>query len=506
MRLFDLVKAGAKRPIPELLMGLSLWLAILAILVTIHSDVFEQAENRPWALIELPWLRLWHPEPPTIPLSSLMPEGSSDQVTTSPLYIFAIDVSASMAAQDVSERELERYREVVAPTHPSARVEGCQPHDEVSTTGFDIARLELCRYVGTIPLGSRAALWAFGEEATLMIPQPDEVGSRYIRIEELEQGGTNKNLFYGVAATLQPTEQLSDFESLLGTLVDQYWTEIDSEPEMHIIIISDFYHDIGGTQGLFVNETGLAISPERALWESRYRMSLAKVEDRLRALSRPGVTFHLSVVLGAHRMVSSVLPIVNGTLEWSAYRVLHMRTNHPLEDFDFLRAYEEVGTAAVPFFYAPGSLRPERVAIEVDQSRFSEGDLRVALATDASVAERFPARIAVTFDGEEPGLVRLGRRHVGRISHQGELIHLQPQSLLEPREASTYRLLFSWRYKEPQAAGVARSRTFAVPILFKKRLSLFGAISMMAATVFVVVFALWSLAAIVAALRQEAPP
>lgn len=478
-------RVGGRRML-EPLKGLTLWLAILAILVTLHADVFEQHTEPVVALLALPFESLERRAPPRISLSSLLPSLEEPVSTGKPLYIFALDVSKSMRLRKVTQGELEHYLEKVGSSLPTGSFNGCVAQ-RPDATGFDIAQLELCRYLNSVPMGSLAALWVFGDAPRLIMPRDESPeGSRYEPLRKTERGGSTKNRFYE-AAGAQPADDIhSNFEALLRALEEQYREELKSQTEVHVIILSDFVHDIDGQGNEPEHDAG-----DESLRESHYRMSMAMIEDRFRELSRTGKTFHLSVVVGARRTVNSVLPIVNGTMDWWAYREIHMEPHRLKEDFDFLRAYQPVETT-VAFPFAPGSVGAEMVDIEVDDARFVKGTLRMALASEASLPNRFPARIQVTFEGEETGLVRMGRGHVGHVPRLGETIRLQPQSRLDPREARSYRLLLSWHHDD--ATGSVR--TYVVPIVFRKELSWFGKLSLRCVLFFVGVFLLWSLFAL----------
>lgn len=484
------------------LMGLSLWLAILGILATLNADVFEQVDGSVWSFLTLSFERLLSEEPDRIPLSSLLGEPRQSLAARpagSPLYVFALDVSGSMAEQPVSEAEMEVYRNGVHSSYPADQQAPCR-EPRAAPTGFDVARVELCRYLDAVPLGSRAALWTFDDQPRPAVPNDSSLGDRYIPIELTPGGGTTKNRIYKALEGLVPTQGNSNFEALLGALARSYQPEIDGSDEAHFVIISDFAHDLRGrsplTKASAEPASDLAAS---SLMMSRNRLSLAIIEEQFRNFSKSGKTFHLSEVLGARRIVCSVLPVVTGAMDWSAYRVVRMQPEQQTRNFDFLRSFEEVDSV-IPFYYSAGASRPLPALIDIDDPKLAGSRLQLALAYEAGVEEQYPARIEVTFGSAQPGIVRTGRAQVGEIFRSGEVVKLQPLLSLEPQESSSYRLLVSWHNGAPQQVGAPTTRTYAMRIVFRKRLTWIGALALTLAIGCTCLFGLWLLAIVLLSL------
>jgi len=490
-----------KKRIKEPVAGLSIWLAILGILVTMHADIFEQADNRFLALFKYPFERVFSQEPPGIDLSTVLGSthlgagGTGNDSDAEALFIFALDLSASMTSRVLSEEEVARYVEDVESTESS---ECPLPQAELAT-GFDIALFELCRYLDFVPDGSLAALWTFGDAPRLVAPASDDVGSRYLKFSKTETGGNTRRMFFDTLLDLEPKENLSNFESLLRVLAEDYREEIDGEGDVHFVIISDFSHDIGGEKELLARAKDSDYLVERSRWQSRYRISALFIEDYFRKLSRAGKTFHLSVVLGARQVYCSVLPIAEDSIEWSAYREIRMHPERLVEEFDFLRTYEEAEIPIV-FYYTPGSLEPTSRSLIVDRAEYQNARLRVALASEAAGSDELELKLSTRFNEGEKGIVRMGRGHVGTLARAGDEIVLQPLTTLTPREASSYRLLLS--LGSGRSAAEDGNKTLAVRLVFQRQLNFYGALAIVLAIAAVGLFIIWVLGAIWASIQD----
>src|SRR5437588_13065324 len=90
------------------LVALSIWLAILSLLATIHADVFEQEDHPLRAIIASPFERIFLPNLHPVKLSTLLSAQEArtdgDIKQDSPLYIFMIDLSLSMLEQQGSNQ------------------------------------------------------------------------------------------------------------------------------------------------------------------------------------------------------------------------------------------------------------------------------------------------------------------------------------------------------------------------------------------------------------------
>jgi hypothetical protein len=190
-------------------------------------------------------------------------------------------------------------------------------------------------------------------------------------------------------------------------------------------------------------------------------------------------------------------------VSWDAYREIRIDSGAIGSDFDFLNSYQELAEP-VAFYYTPGSSEPDPVNIRVDKNGYVRSRLRIGLASRSITNLSFPLGVKVTFhDGEgEPsdlakgrdGRVAIGEGFVGEIVREKDDISLQPEAVIDPREASTYRLLFSWQGEQAEQGP---RRTFAARVIFKRQLSFYGAVAMacsMVAVAFFVLKMLWVLA------------
>lgn len=469
----------------EALDKLAFWVAIFSLLATMHADVFEQEDNRLASVFLSPLSRLvpYSRKPDLSSLLAVRSSGASskDKGNGSPLYVFMFDVSQSMREQEVSEQEVGQYLEDIRADRfkeSHSPVAECLVR-EGRAKGFDIAISELCRYIDSLPLNARAALWQFGVSARQIVPSDYNVSSpRFRLIAEDQDGGTSKGEFFAAVRSLQANQGRSDFEDLLEKVAARYRDEIESDREVHFVLISDFVHDIGGETGSSQDLLEGIDAIEDSFWQSRYRMSLLSIGNRFRDMSgRRGKTFHLAVIRGARRAVCSVLPIAGEMVGRDAYRELRFESGNLGSQFDFLRAYEHVEEPII-FYYTQGGDKPKAVKILVDDEKYDDTRLSLGLASKAEVTPAYPLEVRAYLQRKEQvgGLVRIGDSFSGLLGSKHDHITLQPESTIDPREAASYRLLLSWEGGE--SAGDTHHRTFAIRLVFKKQLSMLGALAM----------------------------
>jgi hypothetical protein len=190
-------------------------------------------------------------------------------------------------------------------------------------TSFDVAVIELCRYVMALPEGSHAALWTFGSVAQRIIPAPSDP-RRWVPVN-LAAGSDQLNSLRVPLSRLDAADLKSDFESALGTISGSYHRELMLGHEMHVVLLSDFVHDLGpGREG--GAEVTWPVDDQRAFVERQHAASMRMVERRFRLLSRAGVMFHLAAVVGTEFVSHSELALASNSLEWRSYRVTRHET------------------------------------------------------------------------------------------------------------------------------------------------------------------------------------
>ncbi len=508
----------------EPLKALTVWIAILSLLATIHADVFEQEEDPLSALIMKPLERIRSSATAPVPLSSLLTPATEELEHKDAIYVFALDVSESMKEQQLSALEINQYRADVRAKESEKNnhfLVGCFPPavsdlggaqseaKRPEITGFDIARAELCRYIESLPDGSRVALWTFCHNLEIKIPTMESqstLGNKYLVVEKTREGGTTKGYLYAAAKELEAKEKLSNFRLLLDHFSRTYHEEIQGDEEIRFVIISDFAHDIGGGKYLLDDSDSARISSSERkdsfLWRSVYRASASIISNQFRELSGGGATFHLARVVGAQKTLLEVLPIVGDTLEWIEYRESHVEMSKSGERFDFLRAYVESANPVI-FYYTPGNFEPIPTTITVGDERFRNSTVKLALASETDAIERHPLKIKISNSESQSDFPRSAPLGLGTGDHLEEIggaehtITLQPLSTLESREASSYRLILSWKSKDSGNADPLENHSFAARVIFYRRLSSYGAASMVISLFFIAMSFLWSIVAII---------
>ena len=487
----------------EPIIGLTIWLAVLSVLLTIHSDIFEQEQHPMWAILTKPISRLIAPAPSPVNLSALLtPKPAEDTKTQSdsqiappnPLYVFALDVSASMSQRKAQKEEVAEYikdlqsSKSYVDTPRIARQ--CYLTDATaSATSFDIARSELCRYINSVPDFSDVALWTFGDNAKLIVPKESRNGNTCIPFKPNDQGGHTRTEITDPLSGMVAGDKNTDFVSLFDEFYDKYKKDIVNKREVHFIIVSDFDHDTAGFDYVtsMVGKTSEAPdSPPLG----RNGISAVRIADRLRDLSQNGnQTFHLAVVSGARRAIFSILPIVE-TLGIYSYRETQLTPYRTAKEFDFLRAYKE-SSVPITFYYTAGSFSTSETEIRIDDEKYKESFVRFTLAVDAQAVTPFPLTIKALFNSERnrrPDILRLdGVGCTGPIAHAGDSISLIPVTTLNPREAAAYRLMISWDGSPDGKVNETNNKTFAARIVFHQRLSSYGALGILMAEVLVLI-------------------
>lgn len=526
------------------IIGLSLWLGILSILLTIHAEILDQ-EKAVSSIVTKPWYYLWNQTPPPMNLSSLLPlptpvpASSSGQSSTAtdtrqsglipgfpgatsgnnsreqsrndsnagkPLYVFALDVSGSMKQQEVPEMALNEYRDRVNSIKPLTGNQDALPcfskDEKTPLTNFPFARAELCRYIKQVPEGSRVALWTFSSASNRHYPIPGNK-AKWEFFAQNEKGGHIRDVFLEEVSRINPTKGDTDFVKLFEQMYGEFTDAIENqEVEVHFTIISDFMHDAGALKGIFKN------SADDSALASYNNVSARKITESLRKLVKKGKTFHLIEVKGAQNTVCKVLPIVADTLEVFTYRTTQFFPEDAGEDFDFLRPTEE-GKGDITFFYSPGNYQTHPVEIVFDRPEFASTQLRFTLVSEAGVAEAQPLKIkSKNFKDVD---LQAYRKSKSDMTHEsGEILRpdgkggkpydldrngailLQPRSILEPREAAGYRLFISWKGEGEAKKWDASNKTYALRIRFYQQLSWYGALGILGSELLALVFFLWA--------------
>lgn len=402
-----------------------------------------------------------------------------------------------MLVASVSEEELKQYFKDINGTQTGGGQSGKKfaflTEDSKLAKSFEIARAELHRYVETVPDKSQVALYTFGKMPQKV--QPPEPDAKYITIEKGSDGKDSRKEVTDSIPSLVADQDHTNFEELLRELKSFYKDDFQKRSEIHIIIISDFTHDIDGGQYEKLTESGRS-DPKTSFWESRYRISSTNIASLFRDLERSGNTFHLAKVSGGRREICAILPIVGESLEMYSYRETKLLPDRVGKEFDFLRSYEPSQTP-ITFFYTPGNSKTMETEIVIDDEKYQDSSLRFALASEVHISETYPLKLDVRFhknggkQGKTGGILRLDRGgQMGEVQREGDSIILQSLCTLEPREAAAYRLLISWNNPSGVSTDGSNSRTFAIPIVFRKRLSFFSALSILVSILFVLFFAI----------------
>ncbi|MEN3332748.1 MAG: hypothetical protein V7641_2113 [Blastocatellia bacterium] len=502
----------------EIIIGLSIGLAFVSLFFSIHSDIFAQDEERLSAYVYKPWQRIISSTQPPIELSSLLTPRVSQQISVpnnsqpailskdkdTPLYIFAIDVSSSMMDQSVSSDELTQY--FIDIKNPQINMNQSPtsfiflPENASTCKTFGIAQAELCRFMHSVPDGSHVALYQFGREVEQLVPA-EKTDDRYITFEPTKGGGHSRKLVLDRISSLTANQDQTNFEKLLYKLSLTYRNDIRSRREVHFVIISDFAHDIGGGEYLRSLTQPDRTTTDQSIWESKYRISSIRIANLLREMSRDGTTFHLAAVLGTRRVICGILPIVGETLEMFSYRETQLIPNRVGKEFDFLRSYQESQTPLV-FYYSPGSSKSLGTQIRIDDAKYADSSIRLALASEANVHQVFPLKIDVN-NGKTNAVLRLDNGGFNvQMERQGDWLWLRSLSILQPREAATYRLLISWIDPNSSSDEGARIKTFTVPIVFYQQLSSLSAWSIVLSELFVLFFAVCLVIQVVKRIRR----
>jgi len=492
---------------------LSITLATLSILLSIHADVFEQYPRPLTAALWEPWSCLFSSSPDPINLSSLLNTESGAQAlaasNNNPLYIFVLDVSKTMLMQNISGGEWEQYvNNVKSIRGDQLPLPSCFPSKAPSIlTTFDIARGELCRYVDSVPDGSHVSIWKFGDTPTMIVPENVD-NNRYIEFKKTDKGGHTKVEPLSKISTLTAIDNRTDFERLFVVLSEKYHDLINSGTEVHFIIISDFIHDIGGDQYKKERFSDDGASPDGYLWKSRYRISALRIADQLQELSKTSnTTFHLAKISAASRTVYSILPLFNDTMGVFSYRDTQLLSKLAGREFDFLRSYYNTDTA-IKFFYTLGDSQTQPTKIMVDDNKYENTMIRVALASEIQTLETVPLKIKIGFKasgGNPEGIIRLNSGGItGKLERAQDTVSLEALSVLQLKEATSYRLLISLDDRNGTNTNASRSKTFSVPIKFYRQLDSISGISILLSELLVLLFGVWSLLRFIRSKRQ--PP
>jgi hypothetical protein len=490
-RIISGIKGVGKKIRPKTMVkyfGLSF--TILALLLSIHTDVlFQQESEKIYAAISIPFSTFIQPTPPAIELSNLLPENVSEKPALPTLYVFVLDVSKSMLNEPVSKEELEQYNNDL--NDKKLYSENPVPADFLpqtrSITTFDIARAELCRYLSSVQDFSNIAIWKFGTNPELVVPDPSNTNKDiYVKYERTPGGGHTKSKIIESLSKLSAIDQHTNFEKLLQQLSSTYRQQIEEQSEVHFIIISDFAHDITDSEDTVDASQNSKDKLEGSILKSRYRISALKIADYFRGISsNEGKTFHMAVVSGSKSAICEILPIAGETLAVYSYRELQLMPSRMGKEFDFLRSYH-LGKQPLPFYYSPGDFKVLPLRIHVDSPKYKDSLIRLALASETPTQGAFSPKIEAFFEGKHPKWIRLDGGGITEIMEKGSYIQLKPRYALQPQEAASYRLLISWAGQNGSTNEA--KKTYAVPIVFYQRLSWFSAFSILAAEAFTAFF------------------
>lgn len=520
-------KGGISQQVFEPQYGIlfSTWLGILSLFVAIQADVFILDQNPLRAIANKPFSCICENDISPAKLSVLLNEGSTRPqaaATTStsldnnmPIYAFALDISGSMVKERIIDKEIEEYKRSVKGCgllDGNSKTE-CTPawfierlERKKSANSLEIAQLELCRYINLVPNHSQAAIWKFGKKVTPLKLEnsrdKDNNSNDWLsNIEETRKGGdtrirAHKAILSGL--TRRELEPSTDFEVLMDEFQEKY-RQVNSERETHFIIISDFAHDIdGGEYFARISGTNKGDLPVGSTAASQYRHSFAGIARGLRTLVRKGVIFHFVEVSGAHREVFSILPFAKHSLSTNkrddaiySYRETKLLSEETGSNFDFLRAIED-SKQVMTFYYTPGNPKAISAEIEIDNDMYSKSDVRFTLVSRSPAIGSLPLKLKLTSrDDDRKHLDECGDKgeKEGELSVEkggatcknitkGNRIILEPENILEPREANNQLLLISWEregYNRTNASNDSSRKTYAIGIKFDKRLNWWGA-------------------------------
>ena len=532
--------------------GFSLWLGIFSILLTIHAEVFEHERDPYQSILRKTYYQLMNPTPAPVKLSSLLQlpgqdtppvsgqdptvntkqqssipaginpvsisdgnlqtqsqvSGAASQNRKPPLYVFAFDVSKSMTEQYVSKRALEEYTKNVnslGTPDGDAYLPPCFPKEtKTRLSNFPFARAELCRYLKLVPENSLVAVWKFGDTSERYFPIPEDKQAKYaVWARDTKDGSHVKNIVLKKMPSIDATSELTDFENLFEQLANVFQEEIEyPEQEVHFIIISDFEHDAGGGSVL---KGILKSRKDDPVLVSNSTISAKKIAEKLRRLVRKGKTFHLIEVKGAQQMVCKVLPIVTETLEIFTYRATQLLPESSGKDTGFLRPTDQ-SNEEITFFFTPGNFQPHPLVINFDRAEFADTTLQLNLVAETGGIESQPLKIQSKYTKE--GNLRKdyesksdingeilrpdGGVESYTISSRNDVIVLRPKSILEPREASNYRLLISWEPNVEARNWDAGRKTYAFRIKFHQRLSRYGVWGILISLALAVICLVWA--------------
>jgi hypothetical protein len=349
-----------------------------------------------------------------------------------------------------------------------------------------VAVIELCRYVMALPEGSRAALWTFGAAAQRLVPGPADA-SRSVPIKLIDDTDGRVTL-RAALSSLDASDLQTDFESALGTILDSYRAELNRGNEIHVVLISDFVHDLGLGRASVDEQANLPVVDRRGFLERQYAASMRMIQRRFRTLNRAGAMFHFAAVVGTQRVSRSELALAGDSLEWRSYRIIQ-HGEVPEAEFDFLRGYRTASEPLV-FGYEPGADSVDRLELRIDTFASGTGKAKVWIAGPGEG----DCQLKLGFESwlqPAPGTSALSGSPLGRVPtltnrSEPELVHgigpghtvgFKPVWPLTPFDAAKCALLVA--VQEQGTPGVFTASTTAIlPIVFKRRLSLFGAVGM----------------------------
>lgn len=497
---------------------IAIGLALLSILLTIHADIFEQNGGERMRKVPVV-VRAALRDPQPIKLSEYVHEHylklgpdrqQGKQLSTPlPLYIFAIDVSGSVGNNIISKEEFTSYLDSLegSPGKDDALECISVKQEEIGKAGrvsaFEIAKSELCRLLSSVPPSAKVALWTFGSFPQQVVPHrniEELSGSKFINLVrddlDLNDGRSHVWSFINwvsgdlnnrIPEDFREIQKFTDIESLFENLTRTYRDAIEKRAQkVHIVILSDFIHDIGSMDKSNNGDGEEGVS-RRSEWESRYRVSRRLIANHVRSIASFGNMLHLVVLQGGSISYHNILPLFrDGTLSWEEVREAHVGAGTNVSAFDFLRSYEEISKPLV-FHYTGNGRSLVPVELKFDKEDHEGAELLIDLASD-SMRELPPLNIFVNSprDGIRTaehyrGTIWAGRggykADILRGGEDGDSLLLRPSMVLEPHQADRYRLLIALRTDD--APGSSSNVTYSIPIEFYKDFPWLGATLMM---------------------------
>ncbi len=468
-----------------------LFFAVIGVVVSIYSDIFGQMLKG-----DVRNLLFGPPDPDsrifTIP--DILCDGNCTKMSmhSEPsLYIFALDISGSLET-NVDDDDFKYYIDRIADKASIPKL--CQ---DPQNTWLDLARMELCRYLKALDPGrtDRAeegpyvGIWFFGKEPDNILGEGNTIfqfeqkgGNVVPRREEaiamlVEKIGELRNATDDQRSMPSDFRRESNFEKLVMDLHKSYInidkdivrSDASSRITMHIVVISDFRHDIGA--GMEAGDIRYDASVERIL------ANLENMADHRRVL------FHLAAVGDGRSLIGSIVPVLEEKGPgWRNLKVAPVIDSDIVSNFDFLYPYIEV-PQPLDLYYMDrhGKVDPIYIPIKSDSyvgAKFKlslMSDLRGNFDQDPSIqiirseTKRCRELLETTSSGQplpqsyDKFILKKGVSREIEIKHVVDAFCIQPLSGID-RRTPYYKLLIAFD------KGEGSRRTYAVTLRFKRYL------------------------------------